>query len=248
MTAERLEELIALAEAAAPGDDAAALVLADHLSALGDPRGELIVLDALDRAGRLDRPEQLERLLILAAEYTFPHREPERPPLRWERANTGEAKLFRVYADAAVFTFDFYDFGLSFSIEGPTTMPIHDEDTLAQLLAHDELTVEDNQIVELKLAEQDDGEGWSEADAAACMPSLCDWIRYRIPIRRLCLPLESTGDEPAPQYDGGPPRIAWLPTRYREPRRIPYGRYALAGRDYVRWHSTYRRLEAMLPR
>jgi hypothetical protein len=42
------------------------------LQSRGDPRGELVVLDAHDRAGEtLDR-EALDRLLVLAAEHGFP--------------------------------------------------------------------------------------------------------------------------------------------------------------------------------
>lgn len=57
---------------------------ADHLQLAGDPRGELIVLDHRERAvsGGLVDPVALERLLLLAAEYTFPRpSEAVDPPL-----------------------------------------------------------------------------------------------------------------------------------------------------------------------
>ncbi len=242
MTADDLEELIVLAEAAAPSDDAAALVLADRLSALGDPRGELIVLDALDRAGRLDRPDQLERLLLLAAEYTFPRREPEPPPLRWERVSAGAAITYRVFDTAAIVTFDFHGFDLQFEVAG-TGVSLHDppdvdgcgpwalEETAPALSGW--------------LPGLDHDDRWTEALATRCLATLADWVRHRVPACALWLPIETRSDEPAPELDGGPVRIAHVPARFRQPRGIPYDRYALAGRDYHRWISTYRRLEAM---
>jgi uncharacterized protein (TIGR02996 family) len=66
-------ELLAVI-AAQPDDPDPQLVLADHLLAAGDPRGELIVLDHLDRStpGSLTDPAALDRLLLLAATYGFP--------------------------------------------------------------------------------------------------------------------------------------------------------------------------------
>jgi uncharacterized protein (TIGR02996 family) len=55
-----------------PHDDAPQLVIADWLLARDDPRGELIVLDLRERTSELADPAALERLLLLAAEYTFP--------------------------------------------------------------------------------------------------------------------------------------------------------------------------------
>lgn len=57
---------------AAPADDAPRLVYADWLLAQGDARGELIVLDHLDRTGTLRSLEQLARLLELASIHGFP--------------------------------------------------------------------------------------------------------------------------------------------------------------------------------
>jgi uncharacterized protein (TIGR02996 family) len=56
----------------APDQRGARLVYADWLSAQGDPRGELIVLDEREREAGLDEPGSLERLLRLAAEHGFP--------------------------------------------------------------------------------------------------------------------------------------------------------------------------------
>ncbi len=258
MTAERLEELVALVEAAAPDDDAAALVLADQLSALGDPRGELIVLDALDRAGRLDRPDQLERLLLLAAEYTFPRREPELPPLPWEcvdRTTMPDDRQFsvayEVRRDAARYTFTFRRGALYFDIDGDSAMLQASAETDHHLDLPNATSIDANGV-ELFLGDRFDMCWWTEDEAAECMSVVCDWVRYRIPIRALALPfetlLETMGAHAAPRYESGPCRIAWLPSRYCEARRIKESRYALAGRDYHRWISMYRRLEAMRSR
>jgi len=55
-----------------PEDPAPQRAIANWLLEHGDPRGELILLDHRDRAGELHDPAAVERLLLLAAEYTFP--------------------------------------------------------------------------------------------------------------------------------------------------------------------------------
>jgi uncharacterized protein (TIGR02996 family) len=71
-----------------PTDEASRLVIADHLQAEGDPRGDLIVLDHAERRGLVDSAAALDQLLLLAAEYTFPRAEPDEPVLAFEQ--TGE--------------------------------------------------------------------------------------------------------------------------------------------------------------
>lgn len=69
------EAKLLAAIAADPGDESARLVYADWLIAHGDRRGELIVLDHLERTtpgGIADR-DQLVELLRLSAELGFPH-------------------------------------------------------------------------------------------------------------------------------------------------------------------------------
>jgi hypothetical protein len=61
------------------------MVVADHLLAEGDPRGDLIVLDHAERRGLLTEPAAIEQLLVLAAEYSFPRAAPEDPPFPWEQ-------------------------------------------------------------------------------------------------------------------------------------------------------------------
>jgi uncharacterized protein (TIGR02996 family) len=67
-------ELLA-AIAASPDDDQTRLVYADWLLARGDRRGELLMLDHLERTtpGGLTHPDQLASMLRLAAELGFPH-------------------------------------------------------------------------------------------------------------------------------------------------------------------------------
>jgi uncharacterized protein (TIGR02996 family) len=77
-----VQELLAAIEAD-PQDEASQMVIADHLQAEGDPRGDLIVLDHAERHGLLTEPAAIEQLLLLAAEYSFPRAEPEDPPLPW---------------------------------------------------------------------------------------------------------------------------------------------------------------------
>ena len=64
-----------LAAVAASPDDATRLVYADWLLARGDARGELIILDHMERTtpDGIANPDQVGQLLRLAAEHGFPH-------------------------------------------------------------------------------------------------------------------------------------------------------------------------------
>ncbi|MEO8700100.1 MAG: hypothetical protein ABI867_08655 [Kofleriaceae bacterium] len=75
--------------AADPGDEGPQLVLADLLLSAEDPRGELIMLDNLERStpGGLTDPEALERYLLLAAEYSFPRATPDELVLQFTGVN-----------------------------------------------------------------------------------------------------------------------------------------------------------------
>lgn len=248
MNDELLERLLALVEATPSDDNSAALVLADQLTALGDPRGELIVLDSLDRAGCLHRPEQLERLLLLAAEYTFPLRGPEPPSLRWRppfRKN-GSIVYYLSRDDKNEIRFEFDHTTIGFNIREGDALQAHppaDVDDCGEWVNRDTVYAG-----WLEFGIPCPRTPWTEETAAVCMPILADWYRDRVPECVLWLPVDAEDYAPAPRYDGGPARIARLPARFRQPRNIPHGRYALAGRDYHRWISTFRRLEAMLQR
>lgn len=90
-------ELLA-AIAASPDDDQTRLVYADWLLARGDRRGELIMLDHLERItpGGLTHPDQLASLLRLAAELGFPHLpDPDIALLGFEQV--GRADHYRMF-------------------------------------------------------------------------------------------------------------------------------------------------------
>jgi uncharacterized protein (TIGR02996 family) len=97
-------QLIA-AIAANPDDEAPRLVYADWLIARGDRRGELIVLDHLERTtpGGLVHPDQLVSLLRLAAELGFPHiPDPDAALLAFDQI--GRSDCYRVFHAGARYT------------------------------------------------------------------------------------------------------------------------------------------------
>lgn len=87
------EAQLLAAIAAEPDDESLRLVYADWLIACGDPRGELIVLDHLERTtpGGLVHPDQIASLLRLAAELGFPHLpDPDAALLAFEQVGRGD--------------------------------------------------------------------------------------------------------------------------------------------------------------
>jgi uncharacterized protein (TIGR02996 family) len=87
------EAQLLAAIAAEPDDESTRLVYADWLIARGDPRGELIVLDHLERTtpGGLVHPDQIASLLRLSAELGFPHLpDPDAALLAFEQIGRGD--------------------------------------------------------------------------------------------------------------------------------------------------------------
>ncbi len=87
------EAQLLAAIAAAPDDESTRLVYADWLIARGDRRGELIVLDHLERTtpGGLAHPDQLASILRLAAELGFPHLpDPDAALLAFDQIGRGD--------------------------------------------------------------------------------------------------------------------------------------------------------------
>jgi uncharacterized protein (TIGR02996 family) len=81
-----------LAAIAASPDDATRRVYADWLLERGDVRGELIMLDYLERTtpGGIAKPDQVGQLLRLAAEHGFPHLpDPDAELLAFEQLGRG---------------------------------------------------------------------------------------------------------------------------------------------------------------
>jgi uncharacterized protein (TIGR02996 family) len=92
------EAKLLAAIAADPGDESARLVYADWLIAHGDRRGELIVLDHLERTtpGGLADLDQLAALLRLSAELGFPHL-PDRDADLLAFDQIGRGECYRVF-------------------------------------------------------------------------------------------------------------------------------------------------------
>lgn len=204
-----------------PEDPGSQLVLADWLLERGDPRGELIVLDHRERAGELDDPAGLERLLLLAAEYTFPcAREPDEStlpfvggggyPVQYELDWGGHHYYVRYRHEELSVSID--DGAIVTGVEYPEGFP--DDFTY---VSHGE---------------------WTDEETAATLAVLSDAIRYGTPFDALRFPHMP---DTLPVYDGGARRVYRLPLRFTQPRGIHRDRYGLAARDYVRWNAIFDR-------
>jgi uncharacterized protein (TIGR02996 family) len=200
-----------------PDDVDPQLVIADWLLAHGDPRGELIVLDQRQRTGQLADPEGIERLLMLAAEYTFPcAREPEEPVLPFARGNglpaqyelAYEGRRYEIWAQQSTFMVDVYD-----------------RDGIVARHMFGATSGDWMDFVDEKR--------WNDDEAAAALAVFSDAIRYDTPFEPLRFPHHQA---PPPAYDGGSRRIYRLPASACERWGVDKDRYGLAARDYVRWN------------
>lgn len=202
-----------------PDDLSTQLVLADWLTSQGDPRGELILLAhrerELDAAGR-------ERLLLLAAEYSFPRAHPDPIndvvllgggafPVQYEGEYRGHRYYIRYRHGSLSSEID--DGLVPTGVEYPDGYP-QDVGLVAE------------------------GE-WTDEETELLLATFRDAIHAGSPLGELWFPTES----PAPPvYDGGPRRCYRLPDAFTEPRGISRDRYGLAARDHARWHALWRRL------
>jgi uncharacterized protein (TIGR02996 family) len=208
-----------------PDDVAAQLVLADWLVSEGDPRGELILLDHCERRGELRDPDGLERLLLLAAEHTFPRARPEPAnpvelvgggsfPVQYEGTYRGHGYYIRYRHSSLSAEID--DGAIATGVEYPDGYP-----------------------QDLNL--QKDSE-WTDDETELLLATFRDAIYAGSPLGELWFPTEN----PAPPiYAGGARRCYRLPSAFTEPRGISRDRYGLAARDYARWHELWQRLQAM---
>ena len=208
-----------------PDDLAAQLVLADWLTSHGDPRGELILLDHRERRGELVEREGLERLLLLAAEYTFPRARPVPPndvafsggggyPVQYECTYRGHEYFLRYRHGHLSCTVD--DGEVWTGVEYPEHYPQH-----------------------LNLL----GEGeWTDEETALLLATFRDAIFWGSPLGELWFPTEEYAP---PVYDAGPRRCYRLPKEHTDPRGIQNERYGLAARDYARWHAIWDRLKRL---
>lgn len=198
---------------------------------IADPRTELEMLDTMDRmlAHGLLRADQTERLLLLAAEYTFPVVEREPPVPATRRTNARELVIETGIDRVRV---AFAGEQASFVVEaGEPLGSTYDAGSAVR-----------TGTLERGLRIEDDA--WTEAHVDQMRPVLLEWVRYRVPFDYLWFP--GTGLEPDPPIVAGTPiRTVRLPTDFLEEHGIPETRYALAARDHARWHQTYRRLREL---
>lgn len=218
-----LEDALIAAIAAEPDDEAPQLVLADWLQSVGDARGELILLDHRDRStpGGLTEPEALERLLLLAAAYGFPHARDE-PSVRLPFEGGG------AYPVQHEVTYDGHHYYVHYR-HHMLSVTIGDG-AIASGLDHPE------GYGPLELLDSGD---WSAEEADVILSILSDAIREGTPLSALCFPYTAW---PLPQFPGTPHRVYALPTDYAAARGIARDRYGLAARDYHRWHAIWSRL------
>lgn len=208
-----------------PDDLVAQLVLADWLTSHGDPRGELILLDHRERSGELHDRDGLERLLLLAAEYTFPRSRPEPAndvvlvggggyPVQYEAIYRGHRYFIR-YRHGDL-TIDIDDGEVPTGVEYPEGYP-QDLNLLG------------------------DGD-WTDEETELLLATFRDAIFWSSPLAELWFPTEK---QAPPVYDAGPRRYYRLPKAFTEPRGIPNERYGLAARDHARWHAVWDRLRSL---
>jgi uncharacterized protein (TIGR02996 family) len=206
---------LATAIAADPDDVEPQLVIADLLQAAGDPRGELIALDRAERDGRLDDPEALERLLLLAAEYSFPRAAPEPAMLPFVGQRSTPVRYSLEHAGRR-FAIRYRKHRLVVHVPGDGVEPALQ--------------------ISLGLAAPN---AWTAEEERTILTLLGDAIREGTPLDELRFPYATM---PLPTYDGGPLRGYQLPLEFTVPRGILRNRYGLAARDVARWHDIWDRL------
>jgi uncharacterized protein (TIGR02996 family) len=228
-------ELLAAIEAQ-PDDPDPQLVLADHLLAAGDPRGELIVLDHVERRapGGLTDPEAIERLLVLAATYGFPCARDEVEPMlpfegtdeygtRAELHHGGRHYIVNYGHDSFyVWIIDEGDDVADFD-DDPDGYPLE----LYALLPHPSFSGH-----------------WTDEERAVILTLLSDAIRAGTPLSELQLPYISN---PLPQYPGAPLRAYWLPEPFVTAHGLSRDLHGLPVRDYHRWHALWKRFQRLAP-
>lgn len=219
------DELIE-AIAADPDDPAPQLVIADWLTTMDDLRGELIVLDHADRkAGGLDDPEAIERYLLLAAEYGFPHaREEEHGRLPFTFTN-GYPEEYELLYNGHHYRVDFTNSDFFIEIDaGAIDSGVGHPDGFPEELPASYRGY------------------WYPEETQAVLAALSEAIRAGTPFPELVFPF---GKELLPQYPGVPLRCYRLPDAFTQPRGLPRSRFGLAARDYHRWHGVWHRLRVI---
>jgi uncharacterized protein (TIGR02996 family) len=206
--------------AGAPDDVAPQLVLADLLLSAGDPRGELIVLDARERSepGGIADPVALEHYLLLAAEYSFPRAAPDLPPLAFQ-GTSAPAVAYVLEHAGRVYIVRYTGGVMEIDVAGRTLATWR-----------------------LRLASR---ATWTADETVVILRLLGDAIRAGTPLDRLRFPFMR---DPLPVYDGGPLRGYELPRAFNEARGLRRNRYGLAPRDYARWLALFARQNSAIAR
>jgi uncharacterized protein (TIGR02996 family) len=222
-------ELLAVI-ATQPDDPDPQLVLADHLLAAGDPRGELLVLDHLERStpGGLADPAAIERLLLLAATYGFPCVRDEVPsmlPFEAIEGGGGYPVRYALHHEGRHYNISYNYRQLSaVSIEGNNDIYVSLVDTiLSGTTFSGQLTDEEQDVI---------------------LTLLSDAIRVGTPLDELQFPYAGA---PLPQYPGAPLRAYWLPEPFVAAHGLSRNCHGLAARDYHRWHALWERLQRLPP-
>jgi uncharacterized protein (TIGR02996 family) len=231
-----MAELLA-AIAAQPDDPDPQLVLADHLLSAGDPRGELIVLDHLERSapGGLTDPDAIDRLLVLAATYGFPcardEVEPMLPfaggadyPVRYELHHEG--RRYSVQYSYRILTVGIFE-------------PPSDEDDI-----EDYPDGIPRQVAGATLSGTTFSGRWTEEEGDVILTLLSDAIRAGTPLEELQFPYTR---DALPQYPGAPLRAYWLPAPFVAAHGLSRDRHGLPARDYHRWHALWERRQRLPP-
>jgi uncharacterized protein (TIGR02996 family) len=218
-----VRELVEAIEAD-PRDEGPQLVIADYLLSVDDPRGELIMLDRQERAGELDDPDALDRLLLLAAQYSFPRAEPDDPVLPFD-VRSGHYRI-----EHAGERYDIY----RSSDNREAYIHIRSIDA-------DDVDPMDYQAYALPIT----GDEWSEDRLRVILQIVSDAIVEQTPFDELMFPF---GPLAFPQYEGSPLRCYMLPIEFMRIHDLLRNQHGLAARDYYRWHEIWNRLRGMTRR
>jgi uncharacterized protein (TIGR02996 family) len=199
--------------AASPDDDGPLLVYADWLTSTERWRGELIVLDHMDRAvpGGLCDVVRLRRLLVLAAREGFPRFTDPDLALRGVTQRYSRYEAMRE--------------GVAYSVGYiPGTVDVEVEDHTRRTREHAQLRFDGGHPTCLL-----------EEELNVILHAIDGAIRDGAPLRKIALP---AGDalRAHPHYRLGP-----LP-RYALPAEVTHGQeITLSARDHARWQALYRR-------
>ena len=199
--------------ASLPDDDAPQLVLADLLQSVGDPRGELIVLDLRERVGDLVDRDGITRLLFLAAEYSFPRARPEDPALPFTGYGSRPPRFATHYQR--------------------THYDVRYRDCLLEVIVDAQPRAAVTARMEIA------PNAWTADETAVILRLIGDAIRAKTPLELLRFPFTR---DALPMYDGGPLRGYKLAKGFLDRHELAPNRYGLAPRDFHRWMRLWSRV------